>query len=403
MNKRTLVILAAVFGLIMLIVALLFKTKKVPDIKWVKSYRYESKEANGGWLLKEMIKQYYGEDHVRDLKDKVFDSLSIEKQLYVYFGSSYNYPKPRLDSLQKFIEYGNEVLFISNRINFPEEDSIFNPYNYLSLKNDSIFYYNSCDSSLIESMTFSTVEYDHSLDSLSTTGKYLLDKNDLQELDVGHEFLLCSEDTLGVFAKIDEIQMHFYFLPESFTNISSRHSLYLEQFNFVFGQFTATRVVLDHPSFHGSFAEQESQSPIQYILNTPTLAWAYYITLFSMLLFVVFGSKRKQKEIPLIEKHKNTSMDYVNVLSRLFQDQNQNHKLVKHMRDNFEHEVKRDYFIDANKEDYISVLAKKSKVETDRIKRMYRLFDKAKNDQATSDIQLSQLYSHIDYFHKNAQ
>ncbi len=65
-------------------------------------------------------------------------------------------------------------------------------------------------------------------------------------------------------------------------------------------------------------------SPMRVFFAHPRLQWAYYIGLFSMLLFVLYQTKRRQRVIPIIEALKNTTVDFVQVVGQVYYEQRNN-------------------------------------------------------------------------------
>ncbi|MEJ2006220.1 MAG: hypothetical protein P8X57_14935 [Cyclobacteriaceae bacterium] len=59
---------------------------------------------------------------------------------------------------------------------------------------------------------------------------------------------------------------------------------------------------------------RESRTPLRYILRQPSLAWAYYLLLAALIIYMVIESKRKQRIIPVIKPLRNTTIDFVNTV-----------------------------------------------------------------------------------------
>ncbi len=62
---------------------------------------------------------------------------------------------------------------------------------------------------------------------------------------------------------------------------------------------------------------REAGSPLRYILSRKELSWAYFLTLLTILLFVLFRGKRYQKIIPKFEPPVNASKEFIKTISRL--------------------------------------------------------------------------------------
>ena len=66
-------------------------------------------------------------------------------------------------------------------------------------------------------------------------------------------------------------------------------------------------------------AEDEAeQTPLRYILSQPPLRWALYLTLLTLLLFMVFTARRRQRVIPVIKAPENRSLEFVRHIGTLY-------------------------------------------------------------------------------------
>ena len=63
---------------------------------------------------------------------------------------------------------------------------------------------------------------------------------------------------------------------------------------------------------------REATTPLRYILSQPALRWALYLTLAGVLLFMVLEAKRKQRAIPVVQPPANTTLEFVDTVSKLF-------------------------------------------------------------------------------------
>ena len=63
---------------------------------------------------------------------------------------------------------------------------------------------------------------------------------------------------------------------------------------------------------------REATTPLRYVLSQPPLRWALYLTLAGLLLFMVLEAKRKQRAIPTVKPPANTTLEFVDTVSKLF-------------------------------------------------------------------------------------
>lgn len=398
--KELYIILGVFVGLIGLILLLLFEFRQESTLDWRKNYSPQSQEAYGTWIFKNLTEKRFGSDNFI-LMDDTFDlNESDQNSLYVFVGNMDNYDTIRFDKLLNFHNQGNEVLIISDDFYVFHDSIDLEPLDHLHyVFGDEVSLYNCKES--VDTLRFKNYWKDFE------SGKYenlrYFNSNMIFD-DLRYEPLLCSNDSMIVFLKdMTEGQSFYYhFQPRQFSNLASADSDFLPHLNYVFDQIEAESVYFDSARNHFDDNELYNESPLKYVLSNESLSWAYYLIIFFTLIYVIVGSRRKVKPIPIMPKNKNSSLEYVRVLSELFQAQDQNNKLVIHISDNFEHEIKRRYYLDPKDAEYLNRLSKKSKVKEEAIKKIFYFFKKAKDKQSISDEELNTLYNHIEYFKQNA-
>lgn len=99
-------------------------------------------------------------------------------------------------------------------------------------------------------------------------------------------------------------------------------------------EFTSNLMSLfpkDTPLLHNEYYQLgrlEAQTPLRVVLSNPSLKWAFFILSFTLLIFIFFESKRRQRIIPLITPLKNMSIEFVETLGRLYYRQSDHRKLA---------------------------------------------------------------------------
>lgn len=77
-------------------------------------------------------------------------------------------------------------------------------------------------------------------------------------------------------------------------------------------------------------------SPVRFILKNKTLRTAWYILLFGMLIYLLFGSRRMQRMIPIIHPPRNASLDFTKTLGQLYFNKGNHidlvHKKMQHLQ-----------------------------------------------------------------------
>jgi hypothetical protein len=105
---------------------------------------------------------------------------------------------------------------------------------------------------------------------------------------------------------------------------------------------------------------RELSTPLRYILTTEPLAWAYYLCLFSCLVFIVFEARRKQRAIPIIKPLTNASLEFAGTIGTLY-FQRGDHKNIAEKRIHFFYDyVRTHFFLTGHEIDFVEKLSLKA-------------------------------------------
>ncbi len=148
-------------------------------------------------------------------------------------------------------------------------------------------------------------------------------------------------------------------------------------------------------------------SPLYYILQQPSLKYAWWLLLITVLLYVVFGGKRKQRVIPVLEPKRNTSLEFVNLISQLHYRNGSHLDMAQKKMKYFLYFVRSKYGIHAEKfrDADIHRLSEKSTVpfeEVDVIFSRYYLIEERFRNNIEAN-RLVDLYDAIENFYKQSK
>jgi hypothetical protein len=144
----------------------------------------------------------------------------------------------------------------------------------------------------------------------------------------------------------------------------------------------------------------ESRTPLRFVLNNDYLRWAYYITIISVLLFMVFEMKRKQRIIPVIKPLGNTTLEFVSTIGNLY-FQNKEHKNIADKKISFLLEqIRSKYWLSTNKldDDFIKTLSRKSGKPEEEIRSLLASIAAVQGHSQISSGQLIDLNKKIEKF-----
>jgi hypothetical protein len=114
----------------------------------------------------------------------------------------------------------------------------------------------------------------------------------------------------------------------------------------------------------------EAATPLRFILTNEALRWAYYLVIVSLLIFMIFEMKRRQRIIPVIKPLANTTLEFVSTIGNLYY-QNGEHKNIAEKKISFflEH-IRTRFWISTTKmdEEFIRMLNRKSGIPENEIR-----------------------------------
>ncbi len=99
--------------------------------------------------------------------------------------------------------------------------------------------------------------------------------------------------------------------------------------------------------------EQESESPLRYLLANRPLRWALYLALATLVAFVAFSARRRQRIIPVIKPPVNHMMDFVKRIGGIYFKRHDNVDLLNKKYVTFSNDLRVKAMIDIDNEDNI--------------------------------------------------
>ena len=152
--------------------------------------------------------------------------------------------------------------------------------------------------------------------------------------------------------KVGKGYFYFHTNPIMFTNMYMVDSAGFEYGNYVFSHISTDNVFWDresmYPPQNGTNKRRDKtnipvQSPLDYIFSQPSLRWSWFLFVILGVVFVLFGAKRRQRKIPVLQQNRNTSLEFVETIGSLyFQQQDhigiakkQMHLFLAHIRQRY--------------------------------------------------------------------
>jgi hypothetical protein len=146
-------------------------------------------------------------------------------------------------------------------------------------------------------------------------------------------------------------------------------------------------------------------SPLSYILQQESLRYAWWLLLASAILYTIFTAKRKQSPIPVLEEKRNTSLEFINMVSALH-FQNANHRTTGRKKIKyFYYFIKEKYGLHTQSLTELNTarLAEKAKVDLSVLQSIMNEFNYLDQQSYYDENRLDSLHHVLQKFYRNCK
>jgi hypothetical protein len=356
---------------------------------WSESYKTESLEPYGTGLIANLLEDYFGKDKLETGKGKSLtkalahqDTTGIRN--FVFIGAVMPLSESEADTLQRFVSRGNTAFIICkgipgelrNTLGFTKDpEEAYELEEATAPQAEMNFYHNDLgnarpyhfkymyrgDSENYEWYYFNLSHFSDSIQSYARLGYMLPDHPNFIRLSWGKGYF------------------YFHVNPLAFTNYQLMNEQGLEYAEKVFSHLPRERTFLDinrrSPEYVPSSGSHE-KGPLSFILSQVSLRWAWYTLLALVVLYFVFRAKRRQRIIPVILPHENTSLEFVQTVGALYYQQHDHQKLSLQKMRLFLLYIRNKYFLPTNVLDdqLMKKLSVKSQVPVEDVQKIFTLY-----------------------------
>jgi hypothetical protein len=219
-------------------------------------------------------------------------------------------------------------------------------------------------------------------------------------------------DTNFIHLKAGQGNVYFHLAPMAFCNyflLRDKNMNYYEDILSVISPGTK-KIVWDeyylqkrypHPS---SSDRDRPKGWLSALFSYPALKWALLTAIFTLLLYVLLEMRRKQRNIPVIVKPRNDSLDFVKTIGRLYYDKGDHKNLCRKMSAYFLEHVRNRYKLPTNElnEEFIKNLQFKTGAEETEIRAIVFFVKDMETAPAITDHQLAYFHKQLESFYSKA-
>lgn len=401
---------------VLMAVMLLFETNAPNQFNWDDySQSYKSKQPFGCYVMDSVLQATlpHGYEVVGDNIDKYFDNKPNSEKHTFLFTNSYSEMAYSFDvDLLKLIQEGNNVIIATNYNYYSYDDidellgfTVQSLYRESPSKEtlsdathcDTI---NWCDDDLFGPATY-MINPALCQDELALEEPYRILatlkglKDDFQYGNTIYKQLITV--TVAGIRDLGKGKVVVVSMPLLFSNYGFLDNNVRPLALRLLSECADLPVVRYDPTLtsDGYSNERDSGSPLRYLLANRPLRWAFFLALATLVAFVLFSARRRQRVIPVIRSPQNHMMDFVKRIGGIYYQRHDNVDLLIKKYAAFSNDVRAKSMINLDNYDHIDEelqsLSSRTGIPFDELKREITEIWSATYASSVSDERLRQL------------
>ena len=332
-------------------------------------------------------------------------SYDTSGQALIVITKVFNPGDDELKELFSFVSNGNDVFISAHEFNIASQDffhfnSITDYNQYTTFSNAQGF-----DTLSVQLMhppfsgnksnyQYPGRKYNTYFSSFDTTMSYVL------------EIL---PDSSAILLRINAGEGSFYIhgAPLTFSNYFLLHKENFNHYNQLLSAISpgVTKVAWDEYFIHKpAYDQPKDPSPFRILMEQKSFSMAIYTALAGLIIFVLLGLKRNQRQIPRIAPHNNDLLEFVKTIGRLYFQKRDNRNICRKMSVYFTEHVYNHYTINTGTMDteFVTKLASKSGASASLIQSIVEYISFTETESAVHDQQVTEFYQLLEKFYKTA-
>ncbi len=379
--------------IITLVILTVIKIIEPEEIDWTKSFAAKDKIPYGGYIISDISRKMFPRKEVLVKEFPIYNSLKDQYYVSTNYIFINTYFMPDLLDTEYLLDYaaeGNNVfisafgiygdladsLHIKVYEEFFSDDSINTNFTLPELKSDVSF-------------TYSGENFKNYFSEFDTSLVQILGQNESGQVN---------------FLRIKYGNGNFFLhtLPLVFTNY-----YLLKQDNNEYVYKLLSHLPLQKTIWDDYYKDGNkfTASSLNYIVSQPSLRWAYYIILISIVLFIFFYGRRKQRIIPIISPLTNTTVEFVETVGNLYYQQKDYKNIAEKKITFFLEYLRNKYFIKTItfNDETIQKISEKSGIQKGKVKSIFKEIEKINRSTKITEDDLLSLNYYIEKFYERTK
>ncbi|MFL5754083.1 MAG: DUF4350 domain-containing protein [Bacteroidia bacterium] len=374
-------------------------------INWSRTYLSAHKIPYGTNAIYQLLESRLISEEVKNQDQSIYSALNLKEKTgppttYLFIDAHIKFDRLDTRELMKFVSAGNTAFICAADISGPLADTFsittdVNLGSYFEFNKDSVkqgkaetfLYFSNPKLSAKMPYAYNGMLQNNYFSSFDTARALVLSTDQKQKTD-----LLSIAHGKGkfIFSTLPDVFTNYFIVNEPNRDYSYKALSY------------AANPVLWWDEHYKS-GRQKSDSPLGYVLANDSLYAAWILALLSLLFFMAFETKRRQRMIPVIVPLKNTTLEFVEVVGSVYYSA-KNHKMIAEEKINVFLEFIRSRFQVSTRlfdESFYKRVSVLSGISREELALLFETVDRVNFKHSITEQELTELNSLIDNFYKN--
>ena len=374
-------------SVVVIVMALTVFSSADRKVDWEQTYDANSKQPYGLYIFGEQLKHFFSKK-IDKISYTPYEYLRRNQQKgnYNYIFTTKGIDEVSLKKILSDVRAGSQALFLNEDQGLIDTLKIETDYDYVSKINLQL-----------NSTSYNKPIYLH-IEKVFVKVSYFTQLDKERDKALGYVFF--SE---GTKKKINFVEVPYgkgkFFLhvgpPIAFTNYFLKESQEVRSY----AATVLSYLPEDRPTVW-FVPPTQGEDTLSFIMSQPQLRTAWHLMLLGFVLYLLFKGKRQQRTIPVIEKPKNTTIEFAQSISSLYYQERDATDMVRKKITYFLDQVRQRYYLDTQQinEDFATKLANKSGKDRDLVQQIVGTIIHFEQTQQAQEETLTQLDKWIDEF-----
>jgi hypothetical protein len=373
----------------LLIIYLVAQYNKPAPVNWNSTLYYNDKIPYGTYILYRQLNQLFPDSKVTNTNKNLFDQFHnkpLTNSNYLIISNTNDINKYDFKELVNYVKAGNSVFISSFVWRGVLADTLHIETGSEYLKKSVGLNFTNSKLKQPHNYRFGQDISNQYFSRFDTAHAVVLGEN-----ENGNSNFLCFKYGKG--------SLYLFANPHVFTNICLLNSQGADYASKALSYLPAQPKIYWDEFQNGDILEDES--PLRVFFSHPSLQWAYYISIFSLLIFVFYEMKRRQRIIPVIEPLRNSTVDFANVVGQVYYEQRNNQNIAEKKILFFLEHLRARYYLKTSVLDmeFIERLSQKTSIDHTLVQNLVNHINYIRAQNRVSDRELILLNQLIEQFY----